>query len=526
MHRRAAEALEGLHPTSRTAERAHHWMVTAAGGDPDDRRRAAAAAEAAGAKAAERLAPDEACRWYGRALGLRDGDDERTLGDLLLALGAAQRQAGQPAFRDTLLRAARLGHDAGDTELLVAAARLNNRGIQSGLGTVDHERVEVLRWALDAVPADDDGNRAHLLALLALEQLYGLGYDQRAALVAEAVARARKAGEETLLRVLNLVHNAVKSPRSLPERVETTAEALALSDRLGEPVDRYWAIDQRVRTLGEVGDLAEIDRLLDEAEGLARTLARPVLLYMVSMHRTCRAILGGDLDKAESWAEATHQVGIDSGQPEARAMFGAHLLRIRREQGRGEEVIDLLEAVAAANETLAALRGSLANLHAVSGDRDRAVELLRAQDALGYESIHEDNLWVSAMAEWGEAAAAVGDTDAAASILELVTPFRGVHVHNGATGAGPVDRVVGLLLGTLGRTEEAVAAFVAAENQARAAGLPIYEAHALVGRARLLAASGDPAAALALTANAIAIAEPLGAGLAVREAKAVARGAG
>jgi len=524
LHRRAAETLEQRHADSRVAERARHWAIAATGGDPLDREAAARAAQAAGAEADERLAPDEACRWYGQALELRGEAADRDTASLLIALGTAQRQAGDAAFRDTLLRSARLAHDLGDAELLVAAALANNRGIQSGTGVVDEERIEALRWALQAAPADDHADRARLLALLALEQLYLLSYEERRELADEAIVLAQQADDVTLLRVLNLVHNAIKSPRSLEQRVHTTAQALELSARVGDPADRFWAIDQRVRCLGETGGLAEADALLDEAEGIATTLARPVMLYMVSMHRTWRAIVAGDLDKAERWAEATHAVGSGSGQPEADALFGSHLLRIRREQGKGGELVELLEAVAAANEGIPALKAALAALLALSGDTERAAELVRAQHETGFDKIHHDNLWSSALAEWAEAAAIVGDAEAAAALLPMLEPMAGTVVHNGATSSGPVDRIIALLLATLGRTDEALAALERAERLARDGDMPTYVAHSLVGRAGLLVGT-DPEQAAALAAEAEQIGRSCGAELVCEHAARVQAGA-
>ena len=74
--------------------------------------------------------------------------------DLAIGLGTAQRQTGDPAFRDTLLDAARQAADLGDTERLVAAAMANNRGFVSAVGTIDADKVEILEMALDRLPAD------------------------------------------------------------------------------------------------------------------------------------------------------------------------------------------------------------------------------------------------------------------------------------------------------------------------------------------------------------------------------------
>ena len=73
--------------------------------------------------------------------------------DLAIGLGTAQRQTGDPPFRETLLDAARRAADLGDTKRLVAAALANNRGFFSAVGAVDTEKVEVLgKLALEPAP--------------------------------------------------------------------------------------------------------------------------------------------------------------------------------------------------------------------------------------------------------------------------------------------------------------------------------------------------------------------------------------
>ena len=110
--------------------------------------------------------------------------------DLAIGLGTAQRQTGDPAFRDTLLGAARRAADLGDTERLVAAALANNRGWFAAAGAVDADKVEILEMALDRLSADHP-DRALVLATLCAELTYGRPLERRQALADEAIAMAR-----------------------------------------------------------------------------------------------------------------------------------------------------------------------------------------------------------------------------------------------------------------------------------------------------------------------------------------------
>jgi len=137
-----------------------------------------------------------------------------------LRLGVAQRQAGEPAYRETLLEAARLAERLGATETLVAAALANNRGYFSEAGAVDSERVAVLEAACAELAGSDSGPLARLLALLASELTYGGDLPRRLELVHRAIAIARGVGDPTtLVGVINDAIPAIDVAETLAERV-------------------------------------------------------------------------------------------------------------------------------------------------------------------------------------------------------------------------------------------------------------------------------------------------------------------
>ena len=124
-HQRVADALEELYgddPGERVGELAYQWAHAT---QPRDAEKAIAYAQQAGDRALAQLAPDEALRWYQDALDLLDrapGDDPHRRATLLLGLGDAQSQTGEPAFRETLLTAAQVADEIGAVDLLVQAA--------------------------------------------------------------------------------------------------------------------------------------------------------------------------------------------------------------------------------------------------------------------------------------------------------------------------------------------------------------------------------------------------------------------
>ena len=153
-------------------ELARHWISAT---QPIDLAKAIGYSRQAGDAALSALAPADALRYYAQALDLytQADDPDPVLGiDLAIGLGTAQRQTGDPAFRDTLLDAARRAAEHGDTERLVAAALANDRGWTSTVGAIDADKVEILELALERLTRRHP-DRALVLATLCSELGFG-----------------------------------------------------------------------------------------------------------------------------------------------------------------------------------------------------------------------------------------------------------------------------------------------------------------------------------------------------------------
>src|SRR5262249_2491608 len=148
MHQRVAQALEALYdgsPDEHLAELALHWRLAAV---PVDQAKAAEYTRRAGQQALERLAPAQAMKLFGAAVALIGDDAGRERCEALIGLGDAQRQSGDPRYRETLLEASRIASEIADGELAAAAALVNNRGIASVIGDVDEERLAAIVRAI------------------------------------------------------------------------------------------------------------------------------------------------------------------------------------------------------------------------------------------------------------------------------------------------------------------------------------------------------------------------------------------
>ena len=174
-HRQVAEALEDLYgdrPGAPVAELARHWFNAT---QPIDLAKALGYSRQAAETALDALAPADALGHYAQAFDLYaliDEPDPVLALDLAIGLGTAQRQAGDPAFRTTLLDASRQAAAIGDVERLVSAALSNSRGYYSAAGQIDIERVAVLEDTLERLGDRDPPLRARLLATLCSEMAF------------------------------------------------------------------------------------------------------------------------------------------------------------------------------------------------------------------------------------------------------------------------------------------------------------------------------------------------------------------
>jgi hypothetical protein len=222
LHRRAGTALEQAHDAHiepYLAEIAYHFAQAGFIGDLDT---AIEYGTRAGKHAISQLAYEQAAAHFRQTIELIGSADpsQRPLQrcDLVIAQGEAERQAGDRAYRQTLLNAARLAGDLHDPDRLARAALANNCGFFSSAAGVDRERVAVLQTALSSYDSTDSPTRAALLGLLALE----LGSDEnwrlRDKLSDEAIAMARRGGDpQTLARVLIQSCLAKLRPQMGPE---------------------------------------------------------------------------------------------------------------------------------------------------------------------------------------------------------------------------------------------------------------------------------------------------------------------
>ena len=499
-HRVVAEALEDLcgeRPGARVGELARHWVAAVQPVEPE---KAVVYSRQAGDAALAALAPADALRYYSQALDLlarAAGPDALLELDLLIGVGTAKRQTGDPTFRDTLLEASGKAVELGDTDRLVKAALANDRGTFSTVSRIDAPKVEILETALELLPADHI-DRALVLAILCTELTIGSPLDRRLAVAEEAVAIAERTGDDSVIaRVLNHVGLPLAVPHLLDLSLARSTEALVRAERVGDPILLCAATSARRFIAACAGDVEEMDRCLDLKRRLVEELDQPFFHWVHTLQRTTRALIAGDCHQAEALATEALQIGTDGGQPDAFIVYGAQMIMVNLWRGTLDPLIPLIEQAITDNPGLPVFGAALALAHAEADHTEETRELLTEFALTGFD-LPLDATWLTGMIAYADAAAECGDPRYAEPVLEQLAPFADQWLYTDIATSGPISRSIGDLLVVLGRFDEAEHHFARSAASSKRAQAKYFAARTDLSWGRMLVerrATGDGVAA-------------------------------
>ncbi|HEY2437070.1 MAG TPA: AAA family ATPase [Solirubrobacteraceae bacterium] len=496
LHQQVAVELESFsasRPGANVGELARHY---AAAVQPSLLEKTLYYSTRAGEQALASLAPVQARQWFERALDLEEemhsGDAGRRCG-LLISLGEAKRQSGDPTFRDTLLGAARLAQELDDVDQLASAALATSRGFTNSVGQTDAELVDLYRQTVALLPQDDP-RRAHVLALLALELAHTARLSERQALADEALDIARRVGDPHLIAHVLTCHPLATADASTRDvRLAHTLEHVTLCDQLGDPTLRFHAYARRCMVL-ESGDVDTWDLCLQHMAEIVQIVPQPSLRWVLLFTRGPRALLAGHIDEAEALADEALHVASASGEPDARAFFGSQIFGVRYEQARLAELIDTLAQMKRANPNIPSFDPMLAIALCQAGRDAEAAALLQEAAEERFASVARGLIWLSTLGRWAVVASQVEHRVAAAELYAQMLPYADHFLWNLVGLWGAVSYHLGTLACTLGHWDAAEQHLRGAATMHRRMGAPIWLArtHLAVARLRLC---GDLSAA-------------------------------
>jgi len=440
MHERVGTALEHLTsgtPQQRIDELARHWMAAASLGEAT---KAIVFARQAGDWALAGLAFERAAEYYEQALSVlvhRDRDAELLRCDLLIALGDAQRRAGDFRYRHTVSQAVQIARSLGDARRFALSALGSARPEHpfANANLVDQSLIQLYNEAITALDGEHENVLSAKLSFhLAGEMLYTPQRERRKELSQQAVAMARHCGDRAVLaQALHIYASAINDPTTLSERLVLTAEQNLLADELVSLETRWAAAYQRMGALLESGDIAGTEQMLLRLKELSSKLRQPFFSWATEHALAMMSVMSGESD-AEQKVLAAYQVGMAGGQPEASQPYIGQLSVIRRDQGRHAELIEPLRGLADSLPHLPVWRVILAGLYCETDQLDEA----RAQiDALatGDLMISLDWTWASVVMSLAQVCADLADQKLAALYYPQLQSVAG---QVGVTGIGLV----------------------------------------------------------------------------------------
>jgi class 3 adenylate cyclase len=513
MHQRVAQALEELYGEDQSehlGELALHWRMAAVS---VDKAKAAGYALRAGHQALQRLAPAEALKLFADAVELI-GDDGAERCEALIGLGEAQLQTGDAAHRETLLEAARIASTMADAELAARAALANNRAaVSSNFGEIDTERLVAIDRAIELDDPPNRARRARLLALKALELAWEPDFGLRRALAEEAISLARATEDpRTLTEVLQRVVEAIRIPATLAWRIGLVEELAGCAAEVGDPALAIAAQSALFNSCIERGDPGHGKLALEQVQLIAHELDQPMFNWFAEFNTAGWELMRGDLLAAERRFESALQIAQEAGQPDAVFTYAAALQQARTYQGRGQEVIAMIEQSVSAYPAIVAWRAALASLLGYLGRRAEGKKIVEQGASDRFEHISSNSATSTALALYAEAAVLTDSSDAASILYDLIEPWADQVVWNGVIGYGHARMWLGLLASCMGDHERADEHLAFACDFQETNGLLLWAARAHLGWAEALAGRGDAARAREHAAHALELSREYGYG--------------
>jgi tetratricopeptide (TPR) repeat protein len=232
--------------------------------------------------------------------------------------------------------------------------------------------------------------------------------------------------------------------------------------------------------------------------------------------------LSGDLVAAEASNEATLEIGARIDAPGALAAYGSVLFVIRNQQGRLDEIADLLTQAAVDNPALPVLRAAVVAINCALGRLDEARVLFEPEVANGFVDFPRDVVWTTAMTLCADNGVDLGHRQAAQVLYDRLSPFRDLVSFNNGTAEGAISRSMGRLAHLLGRHEDAESLFQAALWLNERMRAPYWTARTKLDYADLLidgASVGETEKAKEMIGHALAVAQAGGYGALERRAQ-------
>ena len=519
LHRAIAEAMEDLYgraPGPHLGDLAYHALRSAR---PRDAERSSAYARGAGEYATQLLAYEEAAAHFHQALHALESSPESNVEErceLLLALGDALAKGGETReAAEAFEEAAAVARGLGREDLLTRAA-LGFAGswTLTRVG-VEPASVALLEEALEAVGEGRPILRVRLLTRLSEELYYTTQRQRRGELSAEALRLARRSGDQAALAAaLGARHTAIWGQQPAEKRLDVASEMARLGDHAPDREIALLGAAWSFADLLELGMLEEADVALGRVAEIAAELRQPAYRWWAHMLSATRAYMAGEFVEAESRIREAGVWGRRAHIPTAEMYEAGQVCFVRFEQGRADEVIELMERLAPVYPAVTSIHCMLAQACAEAGREAKAREYLESMASDDAARSMMNASWSVGMCSLAMACARLGDAAIATQLYRELRPFEPYYhvAFRGSAFQGSVARTLGVLAATAGHDEQAERHLRRAIEQNERIGALPQLARARADLGMLMRRRGDADKAAELLGSAHDLAQRLGMG--------------
>ncbi|MBA2540843.1 MAG: AAA family ATPase, partial [Deltaproteobacteria bacterium] len=503
LHRAIGETLAAQDPV----RAARHLLAGVASDNIDH---AVEVARTAAARAMTVYAFEDAGALLERAIGVYGPRGDVTAIELRIELATAQHAGGQAAeARAECVRAFELARALADADRMARAALVYASELFTGRR--DPQMVALLEQAERVLPAGDSSMRARVVVRLAAALVPAFDDPDRPEVLArEARAMARRlADDETTMFVMRYASHAHGFRISIAESRELAVEVIALSDKLGRPLE---AIEQRSWMAGAWltdGQLARSEAAIDSLDALLSKLPQPLYRYRIPLLRAASATRRGEFAEARRWLAVVGDLAREHGLDRAYVSRVFGMLSVVVAQRSPELAAELIDDARVAAQRVGSIaKGVLALALSIAGQRDEARATLTPD-------VFEHPIVLTQFA--AEAVAMLEHRELLPVACERMLTATRLHpLAQGPTGSliiRPTAMTAGELLLLLDRVPEAIDYLERGLALARAIESPPFIASGAAALARALerrAGVGDRERARELAAEAVRIEERLG----------------
>src|SRR5688500_12746508 len=213
-----------------------------------------------------------------------------------------------------------------------------------------------------------------------------------------------------------------------------------------------------IYALLEAGEVAAVDRAMEELESIVRQLRQPQFMYVQAGFVTMRALFEGRFADAEQLTLQALTLGQRLQSASAEGIFGMQMFMLRREQGRLHEVAPIVEMFVQEHSS-SAWKPGLALMYTELGQMDKARTVFEELAVNEFRDIQQDGVWAASITFLVEVCAALRDRDRAVNLYRLLSPYAGYAVVSSEWAFGAASRFLGQLAATMGRWQEAESHF-------------------------------------------------------------------